>query len=166
VNGEDIDDGFENGDERAAEDVLDLVAVDDGFSADAFGDGEELPADILDEFAAVADAESDTLSAAQTAIAEERERTRVVLDRYRSALLTAEPSLPPELVRGTTLEELDASLATARAAVGEIRAQLASEGAAAERGFPVGAPARSGPTTAGLSSSEKIRRGLEERTRG
>jgi hypothetical protein len=162
VNGDD----FEDGDERDAEDVLDGDAVDDGFSDSDFEDGDELPPEILDEFAAVADAESDTLSAAQAAIAEERERTRAVLDRYRVALLAAEPALPSELVQGTTLEELDASLAAARAAVGQIRARLASEGAVAERGFPVGAPARSGPTPAGLSSSEKIRRGLEERIRG
>src|SRR4029079_6965463 len=109
---------------------------------------------------------SDTLTAAQAAIAEERERTRAVLERYRAAVLAADPSLPGELVQGATLEELDASLATARAAVGQIRDRLAWEGAgAADRGFPVGAPARNGPTTAGLSSSEKIRRGLEERTR-
>ena len=159
-------DDFEDADERAVEDVLDGAAFDDEYSEDAFADGDEFPAEILDEFAAVADAESETLAAAQAAIAEERERTRVVLDRYRAALLNAEPSLPAELVQGTTLEELDASLAAARTAVGEIRAQLASESAVAERGFPVGAPARSGPTTAGLSPSEKIRRGLAERARG
>jgi hypothetical protein len=135
---------------------------DGGFSDD---EGDELPPDALDEFAAVTDAEEDTLATARAAIEEERERTRSVLERYRAAMLAAEPALPPELVQGETLEELDASVAAARAAVGEIRARLASEGASAERGFPVGAPARGGPTTAGLSSSEKIRRGLEERLR-
>lgn len=160
------DNEFERIDEGEAD--LDMDAPDGPLSDEAFldGEGDDLPPDALDEFAAVADAEAETLAAAQAAIEEERERTRAVLERYREALLTAEPALPPELVQGATLEELDASVAAARLAVAEIRARLTEEGASAERGFPVGTPARVRSTTAGLSASEKIRRGLEDRSRG
>lgn len=158
-------DDFTGTDERdrdGLEAELDTAMREGEFQDDEDAD---LPPEALDELEAVAKSEADTLAAAQAAIEAERERTRTVLDRYRAAILAAEPDLPPDLVQGTSLEELDASLAAARTAVGEIRARLASEGASAERGFPVGAPARSGPTTAGLSASEKIRRGLEERAR-
>jgi hypothetical protein len=155
--------------EHAADEGIDEPFDDDGSAIDgpfAGDEGEDLPPDALDELAAVTDAETDALDAARAALDDERERTRAVLARYREALLAAEPDLPPDLVRGESLEELDASMAAARSAVAEIRERLTSDGASAERGFPVGAPARTGPTTAGLSASEKIRRGLAERGRG
>lgn len=137
-----------------------------GVSEDALDDeADEPPIEALDELEALAAAEAGQLAQAQTALEAERERTRSVLARYRAAVLAAEPDLPPELVRGDSLEELDGSLAAARSAVVEIRARLIEASASVERGFPVGAPARVGASTAGLSAAEKIRRGLEERVR-
>ncbi len=126
-------------------------------------------ADTLDEIEALAEAERTELAAAriehEAEIEAERERTRTALARYRDAVLAASPELPPELIRGATLEELDASIDVARTAVAEIRARLIEATPSPQRGFPVGAPARVGATSAGMSSAEKIRRGLTDRSR-
>ena len=152
-------DGFDD-------DAANEAPVDDEPDAELLDrEGDEPPPEALDEIAALADAEADGLAAAQLALEAERERTRSVLARYRDAVLKAEPDLPPELVRGDTLEELDGSLFAARVAVAQIRARLTEASASIERGFPIGAPARVGASTAGLSAAEKIRRGLEDRTR-
>jgi hypothetical protein len=125
----------------------------------------ELPPEALDEIEALAEAELEELRRARADLEAERDRSLLILARYREALLAAEPELPPELVRGENLEELDASLESARAAVAEIRARLQAQSSVAGRGFPVGAPARGSASKAGLSAAEKIRRGLEERVR-
>src|SRR5690349_12635379 len=125
--------------------------------------------DALDEIEALAEAERTELAAAraehEAEIETERERTRTALARYRDAVLAANPELPPELIRGATLEELEASIEVARTAVAEIRARIVEATPSPQRGFPVGAPARVGATSAGMTSSEKIRRGLSDRVR-
>ena len=78
-------------------------------------------------------------------------------------MLTAEPELPPELVSGETLEELEGSLESARRAVAQIRERLSVE-SEGERGFPVGAPARgAAPVASSMTPAEKIAYGLEQR---
>ena len=106
-------------------------------------DGAGLPGEALDELAAMAEADvgaqADELVTARREVEAQRRETRAVVDRYRDAVLAAEPELPPELVQGETLEELESSLNGARAAVAQTRDRLtADEGGG---GFPVGAPA-------------------------
>lgn len=107
------------------------------------------------------------LEAARGGLEAERAARRAAVARYREAMLAAEPALPPELVVGDSLDELDASAEAARRAVARIRERLAAEAEdAAARGFPAGAPARAdGPAAEGLTPSEKIALGLERRER-
>jgi len=79
---------------------------------------------------------------------------RLAAARYREAVLSASPELPPDLVAGDTVEEVDRSLVAARKTVDAVRRQLADR-AAAER-VPAGAPARGGPDLSALSPREKI----------
>ncbi len=127
----------------------------------------------LEELAALAEAEATAADAEQAAQAEElasarqqidaeRTQTRAAVARYREAVLAAEPDLPPELVAGETLDEVDGSLEAARRAVAQIRERISVEDEASS-GFPAGAPARSGATTAGMTTAEKIATGLEQR---
>lgn len=147
----------------------DLAGRDGGVTGD-------LPEGTLDELSALAEAEAtaadaeqaaqaEELAATQRALDAERTRTRSAVARYRDAVLAAEPDLPPELVSGETLEELDASLDAARRAVAQIRERISveEEPGGPSGGFPVGAPARTGPTTAGMTAAEKIAVGLEQR---
>jgi hypothetical protein len=137
------------------------------------GDGEEPSAAALAELQAIAEAETHTaveadLEATRRELEEQRRLASMAVARYRDAALAAEPELPPDLVTGETLEEVDASLAAACRAVAQIRERLATESEDAgsfARGFPTGAPARLGTSTEGMSAAEKIARGLEERTR-
>ena len=153
--------------EPGAGDELDAL---DGIVAD---DGDGLPDEVRAELEAVAAAEGEmhdaleeALTEAQQALAAQREATRAALGRYREALLAAEPDLPPDMVAGETLEAVDASVAAARQTVARIRERMAASavpGAAPSRGFPVGAPARGGHSTRGLTAAEKIAAGLSER---
>ncbi|MGE0134653.1 MAG: hypothetical protein AB7L91_11145 [Dehalococcoidia bacterium] len=91
----------------------------------------------------------------------------LVLAKYRDALLAGAPELPPELVKGETAEELEASAEAARRIVTQVRERMgAAQDTTQARGFPSGAPGRVEVDTSGLSPGEKIRRGLEVRARG
>jgi multidrug resistance efflux pump len=158
-------------DEMAGDDGLEPALLDD--------DGGTIPDEVAAELAAIEEAEREAASAearqrvqlesaltsTQQELDAERERVRAAVARYREAVLAAEPALPPELVQGETLDELEASLASARQAVARIRGQLEQERESA-RGFPVGAPPRGGPRTGALSAAEKIAYGLQQRPRG
>lgn len=83
-----------------------------------------------------------------------KEQLNLAAAKYREAVLSASPEVPPDLVAGDSVEEVDRSLAAARKTVDAVRRQLASR-TAAER-VPAGAPARSGPDLSALSPREKI----------
>ena len=90
----------------------------------------------------------------QAALDDSAARQQALLARLRDAILASDPALPPGLVHGATLEELEANTALARAAVTRIRAALAAEAPAVS----AGAPGRAAPVAA--SPWEKIRAGI------
>lgn len=158
------------------------IALDGELDAVADADGEPLPDEVAAELAATEQAErelrddravrlEEALTASTRELEAQRRLTRSAVDRYRDAALAAEPELPPELVRGETLEEIEGSLTEARSAVAQIRERLGATpaspssggSAGAGRGFPVGAPARGGVATGAMSTAEKIAFGLEQR---
>ena len=152
--------GEELPEEVAAE--LSALGAELGDASEADEDGEldAREAERVAEHEADREAGHAELAAVRAELERERSRSRAALARYREAALAAEPGLPPELVDGDTLDELDESLAAARRTVASIRERLTVEEQA--RGFPAGAPARSRPSTAGLSAQEKIALGLGE----
>ncbi len=139
--------------------------------ADVTDDGDVLPDEVQAELEALAAAELDAgegmeqaLAEAQREIARQRSLTRQAVARYRDALLAAEPDLPPDLVQGETLEEVEAAAEAARGAVARIRERLHErEAGERPRGFPVGAPARGVERSRPMSAQEKIAAGLQER---
>lgn len=152
----------------------DMSGSDDDFVSD---DGDGLPDEVLAELEALASTEFDdgtvalesALAEAQRELAQQRSLTRQAVARYRDALLAAEPELPPDLVQGDSLEEVEASALSAREAVARIRERITTERpepTERPRGFPVGAPARSserGHAHSTMSAHEKIAAGLQER---
>lgn len=102
------------------------------------------------------------------ALAEERgqavaaltERAALATAKYRQAALAATPEVPPELVQGATVEEVDAAMSRAKTLVDEVRKRAA---APTGRGTPAGAPARSAPDLSALTAQEKIAHGLARR---
>jgi len=81
--------------------------------------------------------------------------------RYRALILAGAPEVPEELVRGETVEEVDASFAAAQQMVAKVRRQLEAT-AQAER-VPAGAPPRTPPDFGALSPQEKIAYALSRR---
>ncbi len=83
--------------------------------------------------------------------------------RYRLARLAAAPEVPEELVRGDSLDEIDAQLEAAQRIVSEMRGRM--EAQAQPGRVPIGSPPRREADLSGLSSQEKIRLGLERSSR-
>lgn len=75
--------------------------------------------------------------------------------RLREALIASEPGLDAALVSGETVDEVEASFATARELVTRVRASVRREAAAA---VPAGSPGR--VTAIPGTPFEKIRSGL------
>lgn len=150
---------------------------EDGIDDYISDDGDTLPDEVRAELEALASEDFDdgtvslqaALAEAQRELARQRTLTRQAVARFRDALLAAEPELPPDLVQGDSIEEVEASAASARTAVQRIRERVASE---RPRGFPVGSPARSSErghahgvrgAREAMSAHEKITAGLQER---
>ena len=87
------------------------------------------------------------------------EESRRLAERYRAALVQAAPDVPPDLIQGESVEELDRALAAAREVVARVREQVQTQAAAR---IPTGSPVRGAPDLSGLSPAEKIRMGIAE----
>ena len=184
----DIDDG----DGLDASDDADADPLDDGdpfedaaalLDPDTFdADGEPLPDEVQAEIEALAaeglaadeppeEAPIETertlvleqaLEAAQRELARQRDLACAAVARYREAVLAAEPDLPPEMVRGESIEDVDASIVAARTMVARVRERVEAR-RPSERGFPAGAPARESSALGHLTARQKIAAGLQER---
>ncbi len=93
-----------------------------------------------------------------TEVAALRDSLAGAVARYRLAVLAAAPGVPEELVKGETVDEIDASLEAARSIVSRIRQDLEAEVAA--KSIPAGAPPRSSHDASALSPGEKIAHAL------
>lgn len=80
--------------------------------------------------------------------------------RYKELLIEANPGVLPEMIGGETIEEADQSLEKARELIDRVKQSLEDRAAAVR--VPAGAPQRSSPDLSGLSSREKIVRGIEK----
>jgi len=74
--------------------------------------------------------------------------------KYRAAVVATASGVPEELLKGETVEEIDASLEQARHIVSKVRSQLENDIAA--RGVPAGAPQRTPVDMSFLSPAAKI----------
>jgi len=97
----------------------------------------------------------EALARAEEELAASRAANRDAVEHLRAALIAGNPLFDPALIRGDTIDEVEASFATARDLVERIRDRVRREQAAA---IPAGAPARG--HVAPRSAIEKIREGL------
>ena len=103
----------------------------------------------------------DGLAAARSEAEELRAGLRSAAEKYRQAVLATRTEVPPDLVGGETVEEVDRQLEAALSMVAQLKSHLDSQ-AQAQR-VPTGAPARRAPDLATLSPTEKISHGLAQR---
>ena len=102
----------------------------------------------------------DELAAARSEAEGLRASLRSAAERYRQAVLASQSEVPPDLVSGETVEEVDRQLEAALRTVAQLKSHLESQ-AQAQR-VPTGAPVRRAPDLAALSPTEKISYGLAQ----
>jgi len=103
----------------------------------------------------------DGVAAARSEAEELRAGLRSAAEKYRQAVLASRAEVPPDLVSGESVEEVDRQLEAALRMVAQLRSHLESQ-AQAQR-VPTGAPARRAPDTTTLTPTEKISYGLAQR---
>jgi chromosome segregation ATPase len=86
--------------------------------------------------------------------------TRAV-SKYLDVVKLANPTLPGDVITGSTIEEIDASLAKATTIAGAVKASLEDEAKKAK--VPAGAPPRTEISVEGLSPREKIAAGIQQK---
>ncbi len=94
-------------------------------------------------------------------LAEREESLAQAIASYRALALKYNPSLPEEQITGESIEEIDASLASAQALINRVRQELEAEMAAAR--IPAGAPQRTPADLSTLSPRDKIQYAIGER---
>ena len=82
------------------------------------------------------------------------------VEDFKKLAAASNPLIPPEVIFGTTVEEVKASLARTNKLVANVQESLAKQAVASV--VPAGAPARTGPDVGGMSTIEKINLGLEQ----
>jgi len=80
--------------------------------------------------------------------------------RYQALIVQTNPEIPAELIKGNTVAELEASLASGKAIVQKVKANLDAQAQAAP--IPAGAPPRQGIDLSSLSPQEKIIEGMKQ----
>ena len=103
----------------------------------------------------------DGLAAAGSEAEELRAGLRSAAEKYRQAVLASRAEVPPDLVGGETVEEVDRQLEAALHMVAQLKSHLESQ--AQTQRVPTGAPARRAPDTTALTPTEKISYGLAQR---
>jgi chromosome segregation ATPase len=81
--------------------------------------------------------------------------------KYLGAVKTANPTLPGDVITGSTIDEIDATLAKALTIAESVKKSL--EAQAKEAKVPAGAPTRGGIALEAMSPREKIAAGLQQR---
>ena len=86
------------------------------------------------------------------------------VEDYKQAVLQANPLFTPDIIGGDTIEDVKAFVDKANALVGKVKEGLEAQASALSQlsVVPAGAPARTGQSTEGLSTKEKINIGLEQ----
>jgi uncharacterized phage infection (PIP) family protein YhgE len=108
-------------------------------------------------------ARDEELAALRPEVAALQASLKAAASKYRDALLASQPEVPPDLVGGETVEEVDQQLEGALRMVAQLRTHLESQ--AQTLRVPTGAPARRAADLSALSPAEKIVHGLSQQQR-
>jgi hypothetical protein len=128
---------------------------------------EELMLAAADKDAHIAQLEaqlSEAKSESEAALAETarlKEAEAASTSKYREALLAAHPNIPADLIQGSSIAELHASVEKATATVEAVKKSLETQAAATR--VPAGAPTRGGISLEGMSPREKIAYAIKQK---
>jgi hypothetical protein len=104
---------------------------------------------------------SQASEAAAAELSQAREAHTKAVSKYLGAVRTSNPTIPPDVIAGGTIDEIDVSLGKALTMAAAIRANL--EAQAKQAKVPAGAPTRSEISLEGLSPREKITAGIQQK---
>jgi chromosome segregation ATPase len=93
-------------------------------------------------------------------LAEREESLAQAIASYRALIVKYNPGVAEEQIVGDSIEEIDASLASAQALINRVRQELEAEMAAAR--IPAGAPQRTPADLSTLSPRDKIQYAIGE----
>lgn len=102
--------------------------------------------------------------AGDTALAEltqVKEAHTKAVAKYLDAVKLANPTIPGDVIAGSTIDEIDASVTKALSIAGAVKASLEAE--AKQGRVPAGAPPRGEISLEGLSPREKIAAGIKQK---
>ena len=151
--------------QQLAEAVAEIESLQSA-AADAEARAATVQAELVEVREAYVDARAELADVEQTRaeLTETQSRLREAAVRYRAAKLHGAPEVPEGLVRaGESLDEIDAEFEAAQRVVSQLREKMQEERQSPR--IPVGSPQRRAPDVFGLSATEKIRLGIEERDR-
>jgi hypothetical protein len=131
---------------RAIADTQALLAQRDARITELQAEGEALRA------------ERSNLMTQLAELAQAKEAHTRAVSKYLEVARLANPSLPPDVIAGSTIEEIDASLTKAKAIAESVKKAL--EAQAKQAKVPAGAPTRGEISLEGLSPREKIAAGV------
>jgi hypothetical protein len=83
------------------------------------------------------------------------------VSKYLAMTKAANPTIPPDVITGATIEEIDATVAKALSIATAVKASL--EAQAKQAKVPAGAPPRGEISLEGLSPREKIAAGIKQK---
>ncbi len=95
------------------------------------------------------------ISKLKQSLAEMNDALKRAVTSYKAQVLTSNPHLPEELIKGETIEEVNTSLLQAQEVVEKVKKGVQAEISLSK--FPLGAPERAAPDLSGLSPREKIK---------
>jgi multidrug resistance efflux pump len=140
--------------------AMDDDMLDRPFESDDGPVLDEIELDDLRQRLLVAETERDEAVAARDAALESHTASQqALLERLREALAAANPLVPAELVRGETLEELEANVEAARRVVDRVREEAGASARTSDPGGGASGRVTASPRTA----RDKIREGLADR---
>jgi septal ring factor EnvC (AmiA/AmiB activator) len=114
----------------------------------------------LSEVLTLSETKGKELEATAAELASAKEAHSKAVSKYLDAVKMANSHLPPDVIAGSTIEEIDASVAKALSIANAVKANL--EAQAKEAKVPAGAPARGEISLEGLSPREKIAAGIQQ----
>ena len=85
-----------------------------------------------------------------------------IVSNYLALAKTANPTIPEAVIKGDTIEEIDASIESAKGIVEAVKTAMAAE--AANTKVPAGSPPRSGISTDGMTAREKIAYAVQQKS--
>jgi len=83
------------------------------------------------------------------------------VSKYLGMAKALNPAIPEHVIRGSTVEEIDASITEGKTIVEAVKTAMAAE--ASQTKVPAGAPARGGISVEGMSPREKIAYGIQQK---